>query len=575
LNYRWKPAEKAAQEDIQSLKVALGINETLCQLLVQRNIKTFNASKSFFRPSLKELHDPYLMKDMDKAVARIQTAIDQKEKILVYGDYDVDGTTAVSLLSSFLVKHHSDLDTYIPDRYKEGYGVSTAGIDFAAENGFTLIIALDCGIKAIDKVDYAKSLGVDFIICDHHRPGNQIPAAVAVLDPKQEDCSYPYDELSGCGVGFKLVQALCKKWDLPESEWMELLDLLAVSIGSDIVPVTGENRVLAFWGLKKINENPRPGFALLKELGGKKDKVLTITDVVFIIGPRINAAGRISHGKLAVKLLTGNNEEEIRQESEAINDQNAERKELDKSITTSALKMIQDQGEEDCKTTVLFDTSWHKGVIGIVASRLIENYYRPTIVFTESNGKLAGSARSVLGYDVYNALDQCSDILEQFGGHMYAAGMTLKRENYDAFKQKFEQVVTETILPEQLEPEVSIDASLTLEEANMKFYKILKQFAPFGPLNMAPIFQTDDLIDTGYSKVVGADQSHLRVVLKEQASGYTITGIGFGMAKKIDLIKSGKPISVAYHLNENEFNGKVSLQMMIKDIKATEEVLQN
>ncbi len=575
MNYRWKPAEKAAQEDIQSLKVALGINETLCQLLVQRNIKTFNASKSFFRPSLKELHDPYLMKDMDKAVARIQTAIDQKEKILVYGDYDVDGTTAVSLLSSFLVKHHSDLDTYIPDRYKEGYGVSTAGIDFAAENGFTLIIALDCGIKAIDKVDYAKSLGVDFIICDHHRPGNQIPAAVAVLDPKQEDCSYPYDELSGCGVGFKLVQALCKKWDLPESEWMELLDLLAVSIGSDIVPVTGENRVLAFWGLKKINENPRPGFALLKELGGKKDKVLTITDVVFIIGPRINAAGRISHGKLAVKLLTGNNEEEIRQESEAINDQNAERKELDKSITTSALKMIQDQGEEDCKTTVLFDTSWHKGVIGIVASRLIENYYRPTIVFTESNGKLAGSARSVLGYDVYNALDQCSDILEQFGGHMYAAGMTLKRENYDAFKQKFEQVVTETILPEQLEPEVSIDASLTLEEANMKFYKILKQFAPFGPLNMAPIFQTDDLIDTGYSKVVGADQSHLRVVLKEQASGYTITGIGFGMAKKIDLIKSGKPISVAYHLNENEFNGKVSLQMMIKDIKATEEVLQN
>ena len=297
--------------------------------------------------------------------------------------------------------------------------------------------------------------------------------------------------------------------------------------------------------------------------------------MVFIIGPRINAAGRISHGKLAVKLLTGNNEEEIRQESEAINDQNAERKELDKSITTSALKMIQDQGEEDCKTTVLFDTSWHKGVIGIVASRLIENYYRPTIVFTESNGKLAGSARSVLGYDVYNALDQCSDILEQFGGHMYAAGMTLKRENYDAFKQKFEQVVTETILPEQLEPEVSIDASLTLEEANMKFYKILKQFAPFGPLNMAPIFQTDDLIDTGYSKVVGADQSHLRVVLKEQASGYTITGIGFGMAKKIDLIKSGKPISVAYHLNENEFNGKVSLQMMIKDIKATEEVLQN
>lgn len=573
MNYRWRNADKPSTDQFQKLQSALGINETLCKLLVQRDIFSFDEAKSFFRPSLDDLHDPFLMKDMEKAVARILQAIENEENVMVYGDYDVDGTTAVSLLSSFLKKHHSKIETYIPDRYKEGYGVSTAGIDYAKENNITLIIALDCGIKAIDKVDYALSLGIDFIICDHHRPGSTLPSAIAVLDPKREDCNYPYDELSGCGVGFKLVQALCKTWTLADSEWLELLDLLAVSIGSDIVPITGENRILTYWGLQKINTNPRLGFELLIDLAGKKGKILTITDVVFLIGPRINAAGRISHGKLAVDLLTGSDPKKIKELSISINEHNSERKELDKSITESAIAMIKDLKEEERKSTVLVDPEWHKGVIGIVASRLIENYYRPTVVFTESNGILAGSARSVIGFDVYNALEQCSDILEQFGGHMYAAGMTLEKDRFEAFKNRFEEVVSASIKPEQLEPEIQIDETLCLSDANMKFNKILKQFAPFGPLNMAPIFRTDDLIDTGYSKAVGADQSHLRIVVKELDSGLTINGIGFGMADKLDLLRSGKPVSIAYHLNENEYKGNVSLQMMIKDIKLSEEIL--
>lgn len=570
MDYRWTNAPKASAETTQNLQQQLGINSTLCELLAQRNIHDFEAAKTFFRPDLSSLHDPFLMKDMDKAVERIEKAIKNEERILIYGDYDVDGTTAVSLVHSFLKNHYAHLDTYIPDRYKEGYGVSTAGIDYAADNDISLIIALDCGIKALDKVEYANSKGIDFIIGDHHRPGDEIPAAAAVLDPKREDCNYPFDELSGCGVGFKLVQALCKKWELPDSEWTCLLDLLAISIGADIVPINGENRVLAFYGLKLINEHSRPGIALLKELAGKKDITMTITDVVFLLGPRINAAGRISHGHLAVELLTGEDPTVIEELSKTINEHNNERKELDGSITQSALKMIKDLDETDRYSTVVFEKDWHKGVIGIVASRLIENYYRPTVVFTESKGVLAGSARSVKGFDVYNALDSCSDILEQFGGHMYAAGMTLPADRFQEFKDKFEAVVKSTIKPEQRTPEIEIDTTVTFPELSDKFYKVLKQFAPFGPANMQPTFRTDNLLETGFSKAVGGDGTHLRVVLKDPASGMSFTGIGFGMADKLPLLKLGKPISIAYHVEENHFNGKVTLQIRLKDIKLTE-----
>ena len=571
MNYRWNNLPQAPQTIIDKLKAQLGINSTLCSILAQRGITDFDTAKDFFRPSLKSLHDPFLMKDMDKAVDRIQKAIDNKESILIYGDYDVDGTTAVSLVQSFLIKHYPHIDTYIPDRYKEGYGISTAGIDYASDNDIGLIIALDCGIKAVDKVEYARGKNIDFIICDHHRPGSDIPNAAAVLDPKRSDCSYPYDELSGCGVGFKLVHALCKKWKLPDSEWACLLDLLAISIGADIVPITGENRIMAYHGLHLINQNPRPGIALLKELAGKRDQTMTITDVVFLIGPRINAAGRISHGHLAVELLTGSDFSRIEELSKIINDHNNERKELDSSITEAALKMIEESGEQDRYSTVVFESSWHKGVIGIVASRLIENYYRPTIVFTESKGILAGSARSVNGFDIYNALEGCSDILEQFGGHMYAAGMTLKSDRFETFKQRFEEIIRSTIKPEQRIPQIDIDATVTFPELTDKFYKILKQFAPFGPHNMQPTFRTDNLVDAG-SRIVGSDGTHLRIVLKDPTSGITLTGIGFGMADKLPQIQSGQSISIAYHLEENHFNGNVSLQMRAKDIKLTSKV---
>lgn len=574
MQIRWRQLPQPSPETVQSLQSLLGISPVLCQLLAQRNIGTFDEAKHFFRPSLKQLHDPFLMKDMDNAVARIEKAIQNHERILIYGDYDVDGTTAVSLVYSFLKDHYQNLDTYIPDRYKEGYGISTSGIDYAEDNEISLIIALDCGIKAIDKVRYAADKKIDFIICDHHRPGNEIPKAIAVLDPKRPDCNYPYDELSGCGIGFKLVQALCKKWNLPDETWHNLLDLLAISIGSDIVPITGENRILAFYGLKKINSQPRIGLALLKESGGKKDKPMTITDVVFIIGPRINAAGRISHGRLAVELLTEENHQRTEELSQIINDHNTERKELDSSITTSALGMIEEQNLLDRHTTVLFHESWHKGVIGIVASRLIETYYRPTIVFTESKGFLAGSARSVKGFDVYNALDQCSDVLEQFGGHMYAAGMTLRKERFETFRDKFEEVVKHSIKPEQLIPEIEIDAKVMLSDLTPAFFKILKQFAPFGPQNMAPVFQTDNLIDSGFSRAVGQDKSHLRVSVREPSSGIILNGIAFKMAEeKLPLLQSGKPVSIVYHLEENEYNGQVSLQLRVKDIRLTEELV--
>jgi len=571
MNYRWNNPPQASESAISRLQSELNINQTLCAILANRGIENFNSAKAFFRPDLAQLHDPFLMKDMDKAVARIEQAITKKERILIYGDYDVDGTTAVSLMHSFLKNHYSDIDTYIPDRYKEGYGISTAGIDYAEDNNITLIIALDCGIKAADKVAYAASKEIDFIIGDHHRPGKNLPLAAAVLDPKREDCQYPYDELSGCGVGFKLVQALCQRWQLPDEEWTCLLDLLAISIGADIVPITGENRILAYHGLKLINKKPRPGIALLKELAGKKNTVMTITDVVFLLGPRINAAGRISHGHLAVELLTGEDPSLIEELSKTINDQNNERKELDSSITQSALQMIMELGETENYSTVVYNKSWHKGVIGIVASRLIENYYRPTIVFTESNGVLAGSARSVKGFDIYNALESCSDILEQFGGHMYAAGMTLSIDRFEEFKKRFEKTISTHIKPEQRTPEIEIDAALTFKDLTPKFYRVLKQFAPFGPQNMQPVFRTDNLIDNG-SRAVGADGTHLRLVLKDPESGITFTGIAFGMAHKLKIVQQDEPVSIAYHIEENHFNGKVSLQLRVKDIKLTREV---
>ncbi len=573
MHYRWRKLPNPNPSTVNLLQKELGIDPALCTILAQRGISTFEEAKAWFRPQLSDLHDPFLMLNMDKAVERINRAIEQNERILIYGDYDVDGTTAVSLVYSFLRKHYENIDTYIPDRYKEGYGVSLAGIDYAEDNGISLIIALDCGIKALKQVNYAADKGIDFIICDHHRPGDKVPDAVAVLDPKQEDCHYPFDELSGCGVGFKLVQALCKNWELPDSEWQPLLDILAISIGADIVPIVGENRILAYYGLQLINTKPRPGLKLLIDLTGKKTKDLTITDVVFMIGPRINAAGRISHGRLAVDLLTGEDAHLIEELSQTINDHNTERKELDSNITASALAMIAEQNEIERRSTVVFDKTWHKGVIGIVASRLIETHYRPTVVFTESNGVLAGSARSVKGFDVYNALDQCSDVLEQFGGHMYAAGMTLRKDRYEEFRQRFEEAVCQAILPEHLTPEIEVDCEVEFNSLNFKFYRILMQMAPFGPKNMTPTFQTNNLIDTGQSRVVGADQTHLRVVLREPSSNITLTGIGFGMADKIELLKTGQPVSVAYHLEENEFNGQVSLQMRIKDIKLTQEVL--
>lgn len=568
MEYRWlrKPAPPA--EDVLRLHQSLGIEPLLCQLLIARGVSTFEEARAFFRPSLANLHRPFQMKDMDLAVNRISRAMEAGERILIYGDYDVDGTTSVALMYSFLKRHYDLLDTYIPDRYKEGYGVSFAGIDYAHDNEISLIIALDCGIKAHRQVQYAKEKGIDFIICDHHQPGDSLPDAVAVLDPKRSDCLYPYDELSGCGVGFKLVQALCIKWKLPESEWLDLLDLLAISIGADIVPITGENRTLAYFGLKRINEDPRPSIRYLRKVANKETGNLDITNVVFMLAPRINAAGRIAHGQKAVSLLISEDSDELEALSQEIDQHNQERRELDANITEAALRMV--ERETLLHSTVVYDPDWHKGVIGIVASRLIEKHYRPTIVFTESNGILAGSARSVEGFDIYRALSACDDILEQFGGHKYAAGMTLKPERLQDFKSRFEEVVATSILEEQRVPCLEIDAQIGLADISDKFYRILRQLEPHGPGNLAPIFQTDHLKDAG-SRVVGKDRTHLKLSLFEPASGRNINGIAFGMADKLVLLESGKPVSVAYYLVENIFNGRRSIEMMVKDIKPSAE----
>jgi single-stranded-DNA-specific exonuclease len=564
---RWTLKPKPSEDKIKHLAQALNVEDFVATLLIQRGIETFEDAKNFFRPSLEHLHDPFLMKDMDKAVARIELAIKNQENILVFGDYDVDGTTAVSLVSSYLKSHYPHIATYIPDRYDEGYGISYKGIDFADDNGISLIIALDCGIKSIDHIAYAKEKNIDFIICDHHRPGNTLPDAVAILDPKREDCDYPYDELCGCGVGFKLIQALGKNRNETIEDIVSYLDLVATAIAADIVPITGENRVLAYFGLQVINSNPRPGIkALVHQV---KKKVLDISDVVFIISPRINAAGRIKHGNHAVELLTEFDFEQAQQFASEIEQYNADRKDLDKRITKEAFQQILENQEEERFSTVVFQEDWHKGVIGIVASRLIETYYRPTLVFTKSGDKYAASARSVKGFDVYNALDTCAEHLEQFGGHMYAAGMTLKAENYLLFKEAFEKCVAETIQPEMRTPEIEIDAEINFNHITPKLIRILKQFEPFGPQNMTPVFMTSDVKDTGYAKTLGADEEHLRLFVKQPGTD-GIAAIGFGLGKKLEIAKNQNSFQIAYCISENEWNNTISTQLMLKDIRTNE-----
>ncbi len=561
---RWTLKPKPKQEDIQRLSDALQVDGLVAQLLLQRGITGYEEAKRFFRPQLSYVHNPFLMKDMDVAVDRIKKAIAHNENILVFGDYDVDGTTAVALVSSYLLEYYPNVATYIPDRYAEGYGVSFQGIDFAEDNGFSLIIALDCGVKAIEKVAYAKEKGIDFIICDHHRPGNELPEAIAILDPKREDCDYPYDELCGCGVGFKLIQALAFKNGETIEDLFPYLDLVATAIGADIVPITGENRVLAYYGLQVINSNPRIGFkAIIDQI---KKEELTITDVVFIIAPRINAAGRMKHGQHAVNLLTETDLEQAQKFAIEIEQFNLDRRNLDQEITREALIQIQENKEEAKFTSVVYKDTWHKGVIGIVASRLIETYYRPTLVFTKSGDKLAASARSVKGFDVYSALEGCSDCIEQFGGHKYAAGLTLLEGQYKAFKNQFEKVVSETIDPNLLTPEIKVDAQIDFTDITPKLLRIIKQFAPFGPGNMTPIFMAENLRDTGYGKGVGEDEKHLKLSVVQNGTR-PIGAIGFNLGEKLSIVANKKSFDAVFSLDENEWQGTVSLQLKLRDLR--------
>lgn len=561
---RWVELSEIDSEKTIKLSHELNINKSLSNLLIKRGIHSFKEAKEFFRPELIHLHDPFLMKDMDKAISRIEKAIGNNEKIVIYGDYDVDGTTAVAVAYSFFYEFHSNIAFYIPDRYKEGYGISEKGIDWAFENGYTLIISLDCGIKAHDQVIYAKEKGIDFIIGDHHTPGDVLPSAVAVLDPKREDCSYPYDELSGCGIAFKLIQAFAIKNTISQDSVFKYLDLVAVSIASDIVPITGENRVLAYYGLQKLNSNPCFGLLALMNLTERKGS-FTIENVVFQIGPRINAAGRIKHANDAVSLLISRSLKEAESFSEGIDLQNTERKGHDSRITEQALEIIESKEElKSRKTTVVYQNDWHKGVIGIVASRLTEKYYRPTIVLTHSNGVVAGSARSVLGYDLYKALDACKDLFQQFGGHKYAAGLTMLEENIPALQDRFEEVVSASILPEMLIQEIKIDQELNLTDIDGKFFRILKQFAPFGPLNQAPIFISKGVKGYGAAFVVGSKHLKFNIIQGESA---TYSCIGFGLAEFQELITSGESFDICYSIEENSWRDKVSIQLNIKGIK--------
>jgi single-stranded-DNA-specific exonuclease len=560
---RWTLKPQPEKEKVDKLAKELQVDPIIASILCQRNIETFEDAKNYFRPSLEEIHDPFLMKDMDVAVARIETAISNNENILIYGDYDVDGTTAVSLVSSYLKTITPNIATYIPDRYAEGYGVSYLGIDFANDNDFSLIIALDCGIKAIEKVAYASERKIDFIICDHHKPGPEIPNAVAILNPKREDCNYPFDELCGCGVGFKLIQALGVSRNQTIEDFVPYLDLVATAIAADIVPMNGENRVLAYHGLQVINQSPRNGIKAI--IHQTKKTELTITDVVFIIAPRINAAGRMKHGNYAVELLTEMDLDSAIEFAAAIEIFNADRKELDKKITDQAIIQIIDTEEEQRFSTVVYQEDWHKGVIGIVASRLIEKYYRPTLVFTKSGDKLAASARSVKGFDVYEALQECSEFIEQFGGHKYAAGLTLLPENYINFKNKFEEVVERTIDKKLLTPEISVDAEIDLSEITPKFFRIIQQMAPFGPLNMKPTFKSTCVRDNGYGKQVGADKTHLKLNVFQGDNKKTYNAIGFNLGDKMDFVQND--FDIAYALDENEWNGHKTVQLLLKDLK--------
>ena len=565
---RWIIKEIPDAEKVNQLSSLLNIDDVLASLLLQRGISTFEEARIFFRPSSADLHDPFLMKDMDLAVDRIDKAFQNNEKILIYGDYDVDGTTSVSLVYDFLSSLYTNLDYYIPDRYKEGYGVSQAGIDWAKENGFTLIISLDCGIKSVDKVAYAKSLGIDFIICDHHLPGEALPQAVAVLDAKREDCTYPYKELCGCGVGFKLMQALCIRKGYDTEKLFHSLDFVAIAICSDIVPITGENRAMVFLGIQIINQHLRPGIRALIDVSGYK-KIREVSNIVFGLGPRINAAGRVAHAKSAVKLLICKTDAEAAELAAGLNDKNLTRKDFDINITEEAVNMIRENDLlNNAKSTVLYKEDWHKGVIGIVASRCIEKFYRPTIILTRSGDHASGSARSVYGFDVHAAIADCAELLDQFGGHMYAAGLTMKIENIDAFRDKFEKVVASRIQPEQLIPQIEIDRKIELNQLNYKFYKILKQMAPFGPQNMQPLFVCEGLKDNGKARLL-KDQ-HLKLYLK-QGNSAVYEAIGFGMPQYFERIKKGDKFNVCFSLEENEFNGEKMLQLQIRDIKFTEE----
>ena len=572
---KWLVKEVGEPETVARLSTEIGIDSVLATLLVQRGIKSFEQARAFFRPSLSSLHDPFLMKDMDKAVARLKKAVEGRERILVYGDYDVDGTTAVSLVYSFLGRFTKNIDYYIPDRYDEGYGLSIKALDWAAESGFNLVITLDCGIKAIDKVRYAASKGMDVIICDHHLPENELPAAVAVLDPKREDCHYPFDDLCGCGVGFKLVQAYAQVMDIPFAELEPLLDLLVVSIASDLVSVTGENRVLSHFGLKRLNEKPRKGLQAIIALSNLEPDHVTIDDIVFKIGPRINAAGRMESGRLAVELLTAADDRTAARIASQINDNNNERKSIDREITREALEMVQNGKCIACKNaTIVYNPAWNKGVVGIVASRLVEAFYKPTFVLTKSNGFVTGSARSVRGFDLYDSIERCADLLENFGGHIYAAGLTLKEENLPEFARRIEEYVAEHLTVEMSTPVVEVDSRLDFSQITPKFFRILKQFQPFGPGNNAPVFLTENVYDDGNGRKVGPAAQHLKLELIQESQPYhQIGAIGFNMAEYFDHIKAGNPIDICYSVVENYYRGNSTIQLRLKDMREREDVI--
>ncbi|PWM10793.1 MAG: single-stranded-DNA-specific exonuclease RecJ [Flavobacteriales bacterium] len=572
---RWRLKPQPTDEEVNGLASTLRIDRVLAKLLVQRNIKTYDQARTFFHPELNDLHDPFLMKDMDKAVSRVQQALDNGEGILVYGDYDVDGTTAVAMMYSFLKKFHPKVRTYIPDRNNEGYGVSRKGIDYAQNNKCSLIIALDCGIKADKEIDYAASKGIDIIICDHHRPSDKLPGAVAVLDPKRPDCRYPFKELSGCGVGLKLIQAVCKSkgWD-EKAVLAEYLDLAAVSIGADIVPIVDENRILAYYGLKKLNSNPCPGIKAFTIFS--KKRFFNISDVIFIIAPRINAAGRINQGMHAVELLTAKNDVVAKEIALEIDNLNGERKELDAQTTEEALEMLKGQTLDDNFCIIVYNPSWHKGVIGIVASRLVEQFYRPAMVFTQTDEDLiSASARSMHGFDIYNAIEECQDITEQFGGHKYAAGLTIKKENFESFKKRINEIAKKAILPEMRTPEVEVDAEISMSDITPRFFKTLKKFAPFGPGNNSPVFMVRGLKDNGWGKAVGKENQHLKLtVLSADNPSRTYDAIGFNLGKKIDMIRDGKTFMAVFTIEENEYQGRTNVQIRLKDIKPEGDTLE-